>query len=313
MQKYLKNKIKSRLCFGTLSISPWQGNFPLNKGVQLLKSAVENSVNFFDSAEIYQTYAYLRALIKFYPDVIITTKTFAYTKEQAKNSVEKALRELDRDYIDIFLLHEQESILTIKGHWEAFEELLKYKEKGIIKAVGISTHTTAGVKGATETKEIDIIHPLYNYKGWGIKDGTVEEMLFAIKNAYKAGKELYAMKALAGGHLIKDNINALKHVFNIKEFSAVAVGIQSYEELMCNLALAKGLEPEEQFLNSCLKQPRFLLIEDWCEGCGNCVEMCQQKALSINDATQKVQVDKNKCILCGYCSSVCKEFCIKVI
>lgn len=270
-------------------------------------------MNFFDSAELYQTYSYLGELIKIYPDIIITTKTFAYSKQQAKNSVEKARKELNRDYIDIFLLHEQESGLTIKGHWEAFEKLLKYKEKGIIKAVGISTHTIAGVQDATEIKEIDIIHPLYNYKGWGIKDGTAEQMLDAIKNAYEAGKELYAMKALAGGHLIKDNINALKHVFDIKEFTAVAVGIQSYEELMCDLALSKGIEPEENFLKACSKQPHSLLIEDWCEGCGNCVEICQQKALSINHVTQKVQADKDKCILCGYCSSVCREFCIKVV
>ena len=313
MNKYLEHKLKSRLCFGTLSISPCQGNFTVDKGSELLKLAYETGVNFFDTAELYENYPYLKELIKSYPDAVITTKTYAYSQTMAHKSIEKALKELDRDYIDIFLLHEQESAQTIKGHWEAYEEMLRYKSKGYIRALGISTHTVSGVKGATQTEEIEIIHPLYNYMGWGIKDGSAADMLNAIKDAHTAGKELYGMKALAGGHLVKDNIKALKHVFSIPEFTAVAVGIQSSEELMCNLALARGNEPSPEIIATCLQRPRFLSIEDWCGGCGKCVEICPQDALHISLADQKVRVQRDKCILCGYCSSACPEFCLKVI
>ncbi len=44
-----------------------------------------------------------------------------YTEDMAKESLDLALRELDTDYIDIFLLHEQESIHTLRGHYEAIE------------------------------------------------------------------------------------------------------------------------------------------------------------------------------------------------
>ena len=86
-----------------------------------------------------------------------------------RTSVEKALKELGRDYIDIFMLHEQESILTIKGHWEAIEYLIEAKEKGIVRAIGISTHHVEGVMGAASVPEIDVIHPLVNIAGIGIR------------------------------------------------------------------------------------------------------------------------------------------------
>ena len=40
---------------------------------------------------------------------MIATKSYAYSAQMARDSVEKALRALNRDYVDIFLLHEQES------------------------------------------------------------------------------------------------------------------------------------------------------------------------------------------------------------
>ncbi|WP_422449423.1 aldo/keto reductase, partial [Thermoanaerobacterium sp. DL9XJH110] len=79
-------------------------------------------------------------------DYTISTKTYAYTEEMAENSLHKAMKEIGTDYIDIFLLHEQESIHTIRGHYPAIEYLLKAKEAGKIRALGISTHKIAGAK-----------------------------------------------------------------------------------------------------------------------------------------------------------------------
>lgn len=310
---FLEQSYVSKLCFGTLSISKFQSNLPLNVGIDLLSYARERGINFFDTAELYETYPYLKGLIKKYPDVIIATKTYAYSSEQTKNSLDKALREIGRDYIDIFLLHEQESELTIRGHIQALKELHKAKSQGKIKAVGISTHNIAAVKAAIKFPEIEIIHPLYNYYGWGIKDGTAEEMLESIKKAYKYKKKIYAMKVLAGGHLYKESIKALRHVSYIPEFFSIAVGMKSKQEIEVNLSIIKGETPNEKKIKEIIQLEKKLIVEEWCEGCGKCVERCSQKALSIDSDTNKVKVDHSKCILCGYCASVCSEFCLKVI
>lgn len=54
-----------------------------------------------------------------------------------------------------------------------------------------------------------------------------------------------------------------------------------------------------------------LLIEDWCSACGKCVDACPNNALYINQNRADVNLDK--CLLCGYCSQYCRDFCIKIV
>ena len=76
-------------------------------------------------------------------------------------ALEDARQRLQRDVIDIFMLHEQESIHTIRGHWPALEVLFEAKAKGIVRAVGISTHCVAIILRA-QVPEIEVISPLIN-------------------------------------------------------------------------------------------------------------------------------------------------------
>lgn len=306
------NLTVSRLCFGALTIGPLQANLPLDEGANLICEANELGVNFVDTAEYYQNYSYINlALKKAKNEIIIATKSYAYTYEGMKNSVEKARKEIGKDYIDIFMLHEQESKLTLEGHKEALNYLLEAKEKGIIKAVGVSTHTVEVVMAAADMPEFDVIQPLINFKGIGIKDGTAEDMLNAIEYAYNKGKGIYGMKCLGGGNLIKEKERAFEYVLNIPYLHSIAVGIKSRYELIADICIFEGNKVPLEIENMLLKEKRKLIIEDWCEGCGKCTERCRYSAISIKG--EKAYVDETKCILCGYCAGACPEFCIKII
>ncbi len=302
----------SRICFGTLTIGPLQKNLSLDEGVSLALEALDLGINFFDTAEMYQTYPYLKQVIKkSKKPVVIASKSYAYTYDGMIKSVEKARREIDRDYIDIFMLHEQESWLTFKGHYKAWEALQDLKSKGIIKAAGISTHHIKGVKDATKLEGIDVIHPLINYKGVGIVDGTAREMYLAIKNAKVNGLGIYSMKPLGGGTLINNYVQALKYIFSIKEIDSVAIGFQNKYELEANVLIKNGKEISHNLNKILLSSKKRLHIEDWCTGCGKCIKKCSQNALEL-DEIGKININRQKCILCGYCASECVDFCIKV-
>lgn len=302
----------SRLCFGTLTLSPLQRNFSTSDAARLLHYAVERGINFFDTAEYYRNYDQLRAgLSEHKYDVVICSKTYAFTAEQARNSVHKALRELQRDYIDIFMLHEQESALTLKGHHEALEELERLKHQGKIRAVGISTHYVAGALAAAAHPVVEVVHPIINYLGLGIVDGDQEDMRDAVVQLAGRGKGVYAMKALGGGNLYRNAERAFNFVLGIRDLAAIAVGMQSCNEVDANVHyFEKGFFPQK--LQSLLRErDRRLHIADWCSGCGKCIERCPNKALYLKRG--KAAVDHGKCLLCGYCSGACEQFCIKVI
>lgn len=302
----------SRMCFGVLTIGPLQANLSVDEGAQVIRYALERGINFMDTAQFYQTYPYIRRALKGYRDeVYISSKSYDYSAEMMAASLEEARRELDRDVIDIFMLHEQESALTIKGHWEAYEYLLKCKDRGIIKAAGISTHTVAGVRAAAGIPEIDVIHPLYNISGVGINDGGTAEMTAAISEAASAGKGIYSMKPLGGGNLLRKTEEAFSFVLGNNDLDAIAVGMKTMAEVDMNINLFEGKQVSTETRDKVRAIPRVLHIDSWCQGCGECVERCSAKAISLIDG--KAQVDQQVCRLCGYCGPVCKEFCIKVV
>jgi predicted aldo/keto reductase-like oxidoreductase len=305
----------SRICFGTLTLGPLQAGLSLEEGAGLLVEAYRCGINFWDTAELYDNYPYLALALKDIRDLpVITTKTYAYTREGAAASLEKARRELNLDVIPIFLLHEQESALTLKGHRPALDYLIEAKQKGLVKAVGISTHHVAAVKAATELGCIDVIHPLINYKGVGIRDGTPGEMLAAIEAAFDRGIGIYGMKVLGGGHLLNTIEEAFSFARNLSCLHSFAVGMSSSEELRANLHYIQGTKPPEDILAGLAGKKRRLKIEDWCIGCGTCVSKCPQGALSLQEINSSLRavVDPLLCIFCGYCGAYCSEFCLKI-
>jgi aryl-alcohol dehydrogenase-like predicted oxidoreductase len=301
----------SRLCFGGLVIGPLQANLSVDAGAEVVARALEMGVNFIDTAELYGTYEHIReAVRRSGKKPVIATKSYAYDTKGARESLEKARRELDTDIIDIFLLHEQESRWTLNGHSEAMEYYLKEKDRGIIKAVGVSTHNVEVVEVAGEMPEIDVIHPIINKSGIGIGDGTINEMLEAVRKAFHNGKGIYGMKPLGGGNLLNSYKECMDFVLEIPFVHSIAVGMQSVEEVIMNIAVFNGEEVPEEIVDAVKQKKKGLHIDYWCEGCGKCVERCRQKALKILD--NRALVDKEKCVLCGYCAGACPVFAIKI-
>ncbi|HEX2954874.1 MAG TPA: aldo/keto reductase [Bacillota bacterium] len=301
----------SRLCFGVLTMGPLQANFPVAKGAHLLKLAREAGVNFFDTAEYYRTYPYLKAAFSGDDRVIIATKSYAATWDEMRVSVERARKELNLDRIPIFLLHEQASAASFRGHQGAWEYLVDARSRGIVGAIGLSTHTIEAVRVASACPELDVIHPLFNKAGWGLMEGTAAEMAEAIQTAADMGKGIYAMKALAGGHLRGDAKAALWFALGTRGVASVAVGMQNEEEIRFNLAVVNGEEPSSIDAKAISEQRRKLHVESWCQGCGRCLGRCPFGALTM--VGDKVQVDEGKCMVCGYCSQVCPEVALKVL
>ncbi|WHH60185.1 aldo/keto reductase [Petroclostridium sp. X23] len=302
----------SRLCFGGLTVGPLQANLPVMKAAEVILEAFRQGVNFIDTAELYQTYPHIAAALKTWDkEVIISTKTYAYDRNGAAKSLDKAQRELNRDVIDIFMLHEQESEWTLKGHREALEYFLECKEKGIVKAVGISTHHIAAVKAACLMGEIDVIHPIVNHRGLGIVDGSIGEMLRAIEAAYDKGIGIYAMKPLGGGNLINQFEECLDYVLSIPCIHSIALGMQSVEEVIANVSYFEDRNVKPEVVERLRTKKRSLHIDEWCEGCGDCLPACKHGAIYIEDG--KLRVTAEKCILCGYCGSKCKNFAIKIV
>ena len=301
----------SRLCFGTLTMSPLQTDLSPEVGAKLLIHAYERGVRFLDTADLYGTYTHIRLALKDAPDYVVSTKAYCYDRKTAQEALERAYRGIGRDYIDLFMLHEQESLYTLRGHEEALVFLAEQRDRGHIGAVGVSTHFVACVRATARFPMVQVVHPLINRAGIGIQDGTREDMEDVIAGIRARGTGIFAMKPLGGGHLIGDNRAALEYAIRSPLLDSVTVGMQSIEEIDANVALFDAEPGADGRLAPLRARKRRMMVHDWCEGCGRCAERCRQQAISIQNG--RAQIDESRCVFCGYCARICPQFCIKVV
>lgn len=302
----------STLCFGTLPMGPLQAGLPVEEGGKLLLEGLNRGINFIDTAEIYQTYPHIKwALKRFTGNVVVASKSVANSYQEMKNSVEKSLNELERNQIEIFHLHASREKDPVNARREAWEALQEYKNKGIIKAIGVSSHSTLGTDRAAGDPRIDLIFPIINRTGLGIIDGWVPEMMDAIMKAKSSGKGIYAMKALGGGSLLDDVLSNLDFVRSTVGIPVVAVGMIRKVELEVNLAIFENKPISDDLLAEAKQYRKTAKVTFLCKGCGHCIELCHNDAIVMVDG--KAVISPEKCLLCGYCSRECPQFAIRVI
>jgi uncharacterized protein len=303
----------SELCFGILPMGPLQAELDPVHGGQLLLNAMTQGVTFFDTAQMYGSYPHLRYALDRWQggELVITGKSTALTYEDMQKAVEEALTALNRDYLDIFLLHAARAGADIlsqrEGAWQCLQEM---KEKGALRAIGVSTHNVASVVALAAAPELDIIFCLYNKIGMGLLGGTPADMLAACQHATEMGKGVYSMKLLAGGNLLSQIDQAIDFGRREKCFAAHAIGMVHQRELDMNLRFFNGMPVCLDEIAEIKNNKHWQVMGMLCKGCGNCIKGCHSDALEMFDG--KPRVIEESCILCGYCAAECPEFAIRV-
>jgi len=301
------------LVYGTLPLGPLQAGLATEDGGRLIRYALERGISMIDTAAIYRTYPHIRAgLSGWHGPVVLASKTHAADAATARLHVEEALRELGRDRLDIVHLHAARLADPFTDRAAVLDELLAMKEEGKIAHVGLSSHYIAAFRLAQCHPEIEVIHPLINRTGMGILDGTAAEMAGAIAACARAGKGVYAMKALAGGNLISEARQSLAYVAGLDGVHGLAIGMLSEREIDANIALLdSGVADDATWQKLETRRRRLKIMEQFCKGCGMCVEICGSSSLSLVNG--KAVVDEATCVLCGYCGAACPDFMIRVV
>ena len=137
----------TRLGLGALPMGPLQRTLSVEEGARVVRAAVEGGITFIDTATLYGTYEHIaRGLKGWRGPVTLATKTHAKTdRALAETHIETALKGLGRDTIDIMLCHCARHRFLEDEWGPTLEALLAARDKGLVRMVGMSTHTVAGV------------------------------------------------------------------------------------------------------------------------------------------------------------------------
>lgn len=293
--------------FGVLTIGRNQLNLPLEEGAAVLRHGLERGIELLDTAQYYETYPYIRAVLRGGAyDPVIMTKSYQSSYLGMTEAIEEARREMDRDVIDVFLLHEVRSENDFKERAGAWDCLLNAREKGVIKAVGVSTHHVDAAEVISTNHEADVLFPLINLTGLGIRksngSGSREEMEHAIRIAADNGKGVLAMKVFGGGLLLDRYQDAYRYASSLYGIASSMVGFGSIEEVDRMIELVEGTLASEYSPD--LSGKRIRIDQSDCIACYACKERCPNAAIFINEQGL-AEIDANCCLSCGYCGPVC--------
>lgn len=297
----------SPIGMGVLTIGKTQLNLDTDKGAEVLRYALEKGINFLDTAQYYETYHFIREALKgtnYNP--VIASKSLHPSYRDMEAAIEEARKALDRDVIDIFMLHEVRGEEDFKWRIGAWECLNDAKAKGLVKAIGISTHHVDVAELNADLKESDVLFPLINFKSLGIRKGlgtgTKEEMAAAIEQNSVNGKGVFTMKAFGGGNLTGSYIEALDYVHNLKGVDSMMIGLGKHEEVDRIVEYIEGTINRDYTPD--ISKKRIHIEEGNCEGCGACIAKCPNHAISY-DEHGMAKVNHDVCLTCGYCAPVC--------
>ena len=175
MQKRkLGNLEVSALGFGCMSISANYGPAAdRNQGIKVIRAAHEKGVTFFDTAEVYGTYANEdlvgEALAPFREKVVIASK-FGFDNENggALNSqpkhirkvVEESLKRLKTDRIDLYYQHRVDPNVPIEDVANTVKDLIK---AGKVLHFGLSEASAKTIRRAHAVLPVTAIQTEYSF------------------------------------------------------------------------------------------------------------------------------------------------------
>lgn len=269
------------------------------KAISLIRYAIDNGVNYIDTAYPYHSGSSEilvgKALRDGYRErVKLATKSPVWlvkSYEDFDKYLNEQLEKLQTDYIDMYLLHalgqERWDNLLKLDVFKFIESALK---DGRIKQIGFSFHDNFhAFKKIIDAYDWDFCQIQYNYLDDNIQAGTE-----GLEYAASKGMAIVIMEPLKGGRLSQTppvSVTelwstteapktpaewALRWVWNHPEVTTVLSGMNSMDQIIENMgtaetALPNSLREEDLALINNVKLQYNKLIKVQCTACGYCM------------------------------------------
>lgn len=242
-----QSKLKvSRFCLGT---GVHGGNRQSNatrmgkeKFEALIRGAHERGIGLYDLADLYGTHPFLLPALKGIPRdrIAIVSKIWFrqggipdQDRPDADVVIHRFLKEIGTDYLDLVLLHCVESPNWPQDLRKQMDIMAGLKDKGIIRAHGVSCHSIGALEAAANEPWVDSVHTRINPYGMSM-DGPPEKVVPVLKRLHAAGKGVVGMKIIGEGRLRNDDEKrdaSARFVLGLGCVDVLNIGFEKVEEI----------------------------------------------------------------------------------
>jgi aryl-alcohol dehydrogenase-like predicted oxidoreductase len=236
----------TRVCMGTGSHGYKRSSNQTRKGADTFKALVHDAydrgIRTYDMADLYGSHQGVAAALNGYPrdSYSLISKIWwndggipEPERPDADVVVDRFLKELKTDHIDLLLLH-----CVTAPDWpvqlrKQMDILARLKSQGKIRALGVSCHSLAALDAAATEPWVDSVHTRINPYSMSM-DGSTEEVVPVLKKLHANGKGVVGMKIMGEGRLRNDDARrdeSIKFVLGLGCVHILNVGFESVAEI----------------------------------------------------------------------------------
>lgn len=225
-----------------------------------------------------------------------------------------------------------------ESDWKSYREngildyILELKEKGIVRHIGLSSHTPELVNEILDTKLVDMvmfsINPGYDYNHGDYANGSAEERMNLYKRCEAEGVGISVMKPFSGGQLLDEKtspfgrkltrIQCMQYALDRPGVLTVLLGIRGMDDLKEILKYNEATEEEKDY--SIIGEFAPTQVTGKCVYCNHCMPCPMKldiglinKYYDLSLAGDKLAKDHylnlekaaKDCISCGHCNKRC--------
>ena len=288
-----------------------------DEAVKILRKAYEGGMTYFDTARAYTDSevklgkAFSEAGLR--DKLFIATKTAATTPEGFWSDLETSLKNLQTDYIDLYQFHMVSQCYRPGDGTGMYECMLKAKEEGKIRHIGVTAHKLMVAKECIESD-------LYETMQFPLSYLSSEKEIELVKMCKDHNMGYIAMKGMAGG-LINRSDAAMAFMTQFDNVMPIW-GVQREKELDEWLSYFDNTPEMTDEISSFIEKEKTELAGDFCRGCGYClpcpmgikINNCARMSLMIRRAPSESWLSKewqaemakiDTCINCRACTKKC--------
>lgn len=316
------------------------------EAVNALTYAHDHGINYVDFATAgAQTFHYARKafasvrkemLYQIHFGANYETGEYGWTTdlETVKQQVDWQLQTLNTDYIDYGFIH----CLDSDADWKAYQEngildyLLEMKRNGIVRHIGLSSHTPILARQILDTGVVDqlmfSINPAYDYQHGEFAVGSASERMALYQHCEAEGIGISVMKPYSGGQLLNAHTSPFGKAltkYQCLQYSLDKPGVLTVLPGIRNLSDIKSVLG---FLDASTEERDYSIIGTFTpkDATGTCVycNHCHPCPAGLNvglinkyydlavigdtmaaDHYEKLDKKASDCISCGHCDRRC--------
>ena len=233
----------------------------LKTAIQLYESALNQGITYFDTAPEFAGYGKAQVqlghlLKERRKEVFLVTKCYEPNGEAALRLLEKSLKELQTDFVDLVHVHslgadkmDPQMVFSRRGTYPA---LIKAKELGLARFVGLSGHNRPHrFAEAIKKYEVDVLLTVsnfvdrhtYNFERQVLPLAAQQQIGMIAMKVY-GGESRSWLAGLSNSVMPRSHLDlAFRYALSQPQVACAVIGMATSQELKENLARARRFAP----------------------------------------------------------------------